>query len=173
MMHLMSLKHEFGLLMLLIFSFMYLVRELVANRCILTYIDIVFGATANFDHMKQGNILLIDLEFEYKLWKRRLELFDREMRCFCSRNDELRSLKGRKELDAAQIDELMKHQKNVESLLNRIKVLEQELQYYNKDFPITAMHQYFVDHIDLRDRIQQALDEHIHLSQELLDALSV
>ena len=32
--------------------------------------------------MKQGNILLVDLEFEYKLWKKRLELFIRELRFF-------------------------------------------------------------------------------------------
>ncbi|MGV8830079.1 MAG: hypothetical protein ACWA6U_17360 [Breznakibacter sp.] len=123
--------------------------------------------------MKQGNILLVDLEFEYKLWKKRLELFIRELRFFCDRNDELRLLNGRKELEAMKIDALMAHRKILETLLNRIKVQEQELQYYNKDFPITEMHQYFVDHIDLRDQMQRTLNDHMQISEELLDDLSI
>ncbi len=123
--------------------------------------------------MKQGNILLVDLEFEYKLWKKRLELFIRELRFFCDRNDELRLLNGRKELDAMKIDALMAHRKMLETLLNRIKVQEQELQYYNKDFPITEMHQYFVDHIELRDQMQRTLNDHMQISEELLNDLSI
>ncbi len=123
--------------------------------------------------MKQGNILLVDLEFECKLWKRRLELVDRELRCFCSRNDELRAMKGRKELTAIHVDALMQHQKTAATLLNQIKVMEQELQFYNKDFPITAMHQYFIDHIELRDKVQQTVMEPIQISSEVLDVLSV
>ena len=123
--------------------------------------------------MKQGNILLVDLEFEYKLWKKRLELFIRELRFFCDRNDELRLLNGRKELDAMKIDALMAHRKMLETLLNRIKVQEQELQYYNKDFPITEMHQYFVDHIELRDQMQRTLNDHMQITEELLNDLSI
>ena len=123
--------------------------------------------------MKQGNILLVDLEFEYKLWKKRLELFIRELRFFCDRNDELRLLNGRKELESKKIDALMAHRKMLETLLNRIKVQEQELQYYNKDFPITEMHQYFVDHIELRDQMQRTLNDHMQISEELLNDLSI
>lgn len=123
--------------------------------------------------MKQGNILLVDLEFEYKLWKKRLELFIRELRFFCDRNDELRLLNGRKELEAMKIDALMAHRKMLETLLNRIKVQEQELQYYNKDFPITEMHQYFVDHIELRDQMQRTLNDHMQITEELLNDLSI
>lgn len=123
--------------------------------------------------MKQGNILLVDLEFEYKLWKKRLELFIRELRFFCDRNDELRLLNGRKELDAKKIDALMAHRKMLETLLNRIKVQEQELQYYNKDFPITEMHQYFVDHIELRDQMQRTINDHMQITEELLNDLSI
>ncbi len=123
--------------------------------------------------MKQGNILLVDLEFEYKLWKKRLELFIRELRFFCDRNDELRLLNGRKELEAKKIDALMAHRKMLETLLNRIKVQEQELQYYNKDFPITEMHQYFVDHIELRDQMQRTLNDHMQITEELLNDLSI
>ncbi len=123
--------------------------------------------------MKQGNILLVDLEFEFKLWKKRLELFIRELRFFCDRNDELRLLNGRKELEAKKIDALMAHRKMLETLLNRIKVQEQELQYYNKDFPITEMHQYFVDHIELRDQMQRTLSDHMQITEELLNDLSI
>ncbi len=123
--------------------------------------------------MKQGNILLVDLEFEYKLWKKRLELFIRELRFFCDRNDELRLLNGRKELEAKKIDALMAHRKMLETLLNRIKVQEQELQYYNKDFPITEMHQYFVDHIELRDQMQRTINDHMQITEELLNDLSI
>lgn len=123
--------------------------------------------------MKQGNILLVDLEFEYKLWKKRLELFIRELRFFCDRNDELRLLNGRKELEAMKIDALMAHRKMLETLLNRIKVQEQELQYYNKDFPITEMHQYFVDHIELRDQMQRTINDHMQITEELLNDLSI
>ena len=72
-----------------------------------------------------------------------------------------------------KIDALMAHRKMLETLLNRIKVQEQELQYYNKDFPITEMHQYFVDHIDLRDQMQRTLNDHMQISEELLDDLSI
>jgi len=123
--------------------------------------------------MKKGNVFLLDLEFEYRLWKKRLELFMRELRIFCDRNDEVRLMKGRKELEALKIDAIMVHRKALETLLNRIKVQEQELQYYNKDFPITEMHQYFVDHIELRDQMQRILNEHLQISDELLNDLSI
>lgn len=97
----------------------------------------------------------------------------RELRIFCDRNDEVRLMKGRKELEALKIDAIMVHRKALETLLNRIKVQEQELQYYNKDFPITEMHQYFVDHIELRDQMQRILNEHLQISDELLNDLSI
>ena len=102
-----------------------------------------------------------------------MELFIRELRFFCDRNDELRLLNGRKELEAMKIDALMAHRKMLETLLNRIKVQEQELQYYNKDFPITEMHQYFVDHIELRDQMQRTINDHMQITEELLNDLSI
>lgn len=123
--------------------------------------------------MKQGNIYLVDLEFEYKLWKKRIDLFIRELRLMSERNDELRLLAGRKELGASRIDVLMGHRKELEMLLNRIKVKEQELQYYNKDFPITDTHQYYVDHLELRNQMQRVLNDHLQIAGLLVGDLSI
>lgn len=123
--------------------------------------------------MKQGNIYLVDLEFEYKFWKKRIDLFIRELRLLSERNDELRLLNGRKELEASKIDVLMGHRKELEMLLNRIKVKEQELQYYNKDFPITDTHQYYVDHIELRGDMHRVLNDHLQIVGLLVSDLSI
>jgi hypothetical protein len=39
--------------------------------------------------MKGGNINLIDLDFEYKLWKNRLVLFVKEIDILKNRNEEV------------------------------------------------------------------------------------
>jgi hypothetical protein len=86
--------------------------------------------------MKNGDVNLIDLDYEYKLWKNRLESYIREIELIKDRNREVGELKPGKELNSVEMMVLEDHESELNQLLNRIKVQEQEMQFYNKDFPI-------------------------------------
>ncbi len=123
--------------------------------------------------MIKGEILLVDLVFEYKIWKKRIDYFIREIQVFCERNDELITLRNSCDLDASMIDMIMKHRNELEAFHNNIKVKEQELQFYNKDFPITKQHQYYLDHIELRKQINELSNQHYQLSEKLIAVLAI
>ncbi|WP_234409024.1 hypothetical protein [Marinilabilia salmonicolor] len=52
--------------------------------------------------MKEGKIHLIDLDFEYKMWKNHLEWFLRDLKIIRERNNEIAGGKGKKELNAVE-----------------------------------------------------------------------
>ncbi len=83
--------------------------------------------------MKGGCINLVDLDFEYKIWKLRLELFKKEMSIIKDRNEEVKEEENIDELPAEELEQIEKHFEELGLILNRIKVQEQELQFYNKD----------------------------------------
>ncbi|WP_234409025.1 hypothetical protein [Marinilabilia salmonicolor] len=58
-------------------------------------------------------------------------------------------------------------------MTGRIKTQEQELQYYNKDFPITPDHQYFDEHLELRQRMEKLSNNIIAKISDLIKELSV
>ncbi len=123
--------------------------------------------------MKNGNILLLDLEFEHKLWKRRLELFISEVDLFIRYNQLLPKERGWKTLNSIQLLALEEHKENLNKLINTIETKEEELKFYNKDFPITEDHEYFQEHIELRQENEQIMNIHLDRAHNILNKIGV
>ena len=123
--------------------------------------------------MKNGNINMVDLDFEYKLWKNRLSLFIKEIEILKNRNEEVKAETYFTELNEVELMVLDEHIDQLKKLQNRIKVQENELQYYNKDFPITTDHQYFIDHDQLRKKMESISKIHLDRVTDLVNALGI
>ena len=123
--------------------------------------------------MKGGCINLVDLDFEYKIWKLRLDLFRKEISIIKDRNEEVKSEENIEELTSEELERIEKEFKELTFLYNRIKVQEQELRFYNKDFPITTEHQFHKEHEGIRDRVEDVSKKHIEYIAYLMDVLSL
>lgn len=123
--------------------------------------------------MKNGNINMVDLDFEYKLWKNRLALFIKEIEILKNRNEEVKAETYFSELNTVELMVLDEHIDQLKKLLNRIKVQENEFKFYNKDFPITKEHQYFKEHDDLRNHMGDISKIHLDRVNDLINALGI
>ncbi len=123
--------------------------------------------------MKGGKINMIDLDFEYKLWKNRLNLFVREIEILRHRNEEVKDEPLIAELNTVELMVLDEHTDQLKKLMNRIKVQESELQFYNKDFPITQSHQYYQEHQSLRTKMEDISNVHFYRVADLIKALGI
>ena len=123
--------------------------------------------------MKSGNINLVDLDFEYKIWKNRLELFSKEVNIIIDRNEEVKDEDTIDDLSEDELKRIDEHKQELTQLFNRIKVQEQELHYYNKDFPITKEHQFHTDHENIRDMVEALSKKHIDYMAFLMNRLSL
>ncbi len=121
--------------------------------------------------MKNGVIQLIDLEFEYKIWKKRLDLFSSEVDLIMNRNTNLPEDEKYKSLNAVELLALEEHKEALVKLKSRIKTKEQELTFYNKDFPITETHDYFLDHLELRRKNEKLLQLHLERVSDIVVAI--
>ncbi len=123
--------------------------------------------------MKKGDVNLIDLEYEYKLWKNRLDGYIREVKIIKDRNREVYETRPGKELNSVEMMVLEEHESQLNQLLNRIKVQEQEMQFYNKDFPVTHEHEYVVEHQKIRGKISRLCAIHLERVDDLINELGI
>lgn len=123
--------------------------------------------------MKKGDVYLMDLDFEYKLWKNRLGCFLKEIEIVKARNAEMTIHHPGKEMNTVEMMVLEEHESQLLQVLNRIKVQEQEIQYYNKDFPITHAHEYMSLHLEIRDKMEQMCALHLDKLDDLTRALGI
>ena len=123
--------------------------------------------------MKQGYINLVDLDFEYKLWKLRIELFNKEMSIIKDRNEEVNAEANIEGLSQVELASIEKHIENVNQIFSSIKVQEQELHFYNKDFPITVNHQFFIEHEVIRERVVDISKKHNDYFAQLMSELTI
>jgi len=123
--------------------------------------------------MKNGNINMVDLDFEYKLWKNRLSLFIKEIDILKNRNEEVKAETYFTELNEVELMVLDEHIDQLIKLQNRIKVQENEFKFYNKDFPVTTDHQYFKDHDQLRKKMDSISKIHLDRVTDLVKALGI
>ncbi len=121
--------------------------------------------------MKNGSIHLVDLEFEYKIWKKRLNAFLAEVDILLDRNIHLTPEKKRNALNSIELIALEEHKDSLEKLKNKIEIKEQELTFYNKDFPITEEHEYFLEHLEMRKLNDRTLQIHIDRVNDIVHAI--
>lgn len=123
--------------------------------------------------MKKGDVNLKDLDYEYKLWKNRLDCYIREIRLINERNREVARNKPGHELNDVEMIVLEEHESQLSQLLNRIKVQEQEMQFYNKDFPVTHEHEYVTEHQKIREKINRLCSIHTERVDDLINELGI
>ncbi|WP_462317945.1 hypothetical protein [Marinilabilia sp.] len=123
--------------------------------------------------MKEGKIHLVDLDFEYKMWKNHVDWFLRDLRIIRDRNKEIAGGLGHTELNTVEEMIIDEYEQQLKKMQGRIKTQEQELQYYNKDFPVTPDHQYVKEHIELRSKMEKMSNEVIAKISDLIKELSV
>ncbi|SFE07659.1 hypothetical protein [Thermophagus xiamenensis] len=122
--------------------------------------------------MKEGEITLMDLEFEYKMWKNHIDWFLQDLKIVRERNDELKRGLSREGLNEVEEMILEEYESQLERMQKRIQTQEREMQYYNKDFPVTPNHQYVVEHLDLRRQMEKLSGEVIDKISDLIKELS-
>jgi uncharacterized membrane protein YgaE (UPF0421/DUF939 family) len=115
----------------------------------------------------------MDLELEYKLWKKRLDLFISEVELLINQNQHLSPIRQPNALNSVEVLALEEHQEELIKLKNRIQVQEQELKFYNKDFPITEQHDYYQVHRNLRKKNSQILYIHMDRVNDIIEAIGV
>ncbi len=123
--------------------------------------------------MKNGSIQLMDIELEHILWKKRLDLFVTEVNLMISHNQKLPEERKKDALNSIELLALEEHKDNLIKLKSRIDIKEQELKFYNKDFPITEDHEYFIDHLELRQKNHQLLDIHLDRIRDIIKEIGV
>jgi len=123
--------------------------------------------------MKNGFIHLIDLEFEYKMWKKRLEVFISEVDLLIKHNQNLPEERKKFSLNSIELLALEEHKERLISLKKKLEIKEHELQFYNKDFPITTEHEYFKDHLELRKKNEQLLYIHIDRVNDIIKEIGI
>ena len=93
---------------------------------------------------------LIDLDFEYKLWKNRLKYDLNELEIIKGRLSKLH-------LDAIPIkeDEMIKQKERIEKCNRKILIQEEEMSTYIDDFPITKRHEIFEFHTSIKSQLNE------------------
>ncbi len=115
----------------------------------------------------------MDLELEHNLWKKRLELFINEVDLMISQNQKLPEERIKDALNPIELLALEEHKDNLIKLKTRIDIKEQELKYYNKDFPITFDHEYYKDHLELRQKNFQLLEIHLDRMRDIIKEIGI
>lgn len=121
--------------------------------------------------MKNGTIEIIDLEFEYHIWKGRLQLYTKEVEHLIKRNESINTENNKHKLNHIEILALQEHKQIIENTIGKIKVKEQEIEYYVKDFPLTQSHLYFGEHLALRKQFEKLILLHTDRVIDIVKAI--
>lgn len=121
--------------------------------------------------MKDGNIEILDLDFEYKLWKNKLQFYQNELELMKRRVGVLE-----KEQDGFNFSEkqhiiLDKQLEAVEIVKNKIKTMEFEMGYYAVDYPISSKHSHYTEHEKIRIEIKKLNDAQQYILQNIYPLL--
>lgn len=121
--------------------------------------------SANFKHMKKDLISIPDLDFEYKLWKNRIACYSKEIKLYSFR---LSSLKHEYNQDVEEeLVLLIELTKEVESMLNAIKIQEEEIACFADDYPINNSHSHYLNHKTLQQKKNNLSMEFLKLIKKI------
>jgi stress response protein YsnF len=113
--------------------------------------------------MKDGNIEILDLDFEYKLWKNKLQFYHKELGLMKRRVEVLEKEQSGFLFDEKQHITLEKQREALELAKNKIKTMEFEMGYYAVDYPISNKHSHYIEHEKIRAEIEK-----INLAQQYI-----
>lgn len=107
--------------------------------------------------MKSGNIQILDLDFEYKLWKNKLIFFSNEIELLLDRLEVLKREKPSFYIDDSEHETILSQQTAIQHLRNQIKTMEQEMAFYAEDYPINQSHSHYLTHEAIRNEIEKVV----------------
>jgi hypothetical protein len=94
---------------------------------------------------------LVDLDYQYKIWKNLLLHFSRELEIVYGRLGELKSqMRSIRISDEALED----HKENIRRCNNKIVLQEEEMSVYIDDFPIGVKHEIYLFHQSIDNQMQ-------------------
>ncbi len=117
--------------------------------------------------MKSGIIQILDIDFEYKLWKNKLVYYKLEIELLIDRSRVLTKECNERKLSRQDAMLLSLQLDIVKSLLNKIRSQELEMALYAEDYPITRKHTHFYVHEKIREEIEKTDIRH----QEIMDTI--
>jgi len=103
--------------------------------------------------MDTKNIEILDLDFEYKLWKNKLHFFKEELDLLRNRFEIIKVETPEFILSEHKVEFMEKQLKEVDRLFNKIKTMEREIAYYAVDYPIDDNHSHYAEHENIRDEM--------------------
>ena len=105
--------------------------------------------------MKDGNIEILDLDFEYKLWKNKLQFYNKEIELMKRRVEILEKEQSRFLFNNKNHKLFEDQLSEIELAKNKIKTMEFEMGYYAVDYPISNKHSHYIVHEKIRLEIEK------------------
>jgi hypothetical protein len=122
--------------------------------------------------MKSGNIQLLDLDFEFKLWKNKILHFKDELAVVFSRILALQKEYEEFSLEKHNTKLLENQEKLLKATESKIITLENEMACYAKDYPINESHAHYVNHENLRSEIRKINLNQVEIGESIIPMLS-
>jgi hypothetical protein len=113
--------------------------------------------------MPYRNIYITDLDFDYKLWKNKLQYYQNELAIYDHRLEEIKANPGNKilETEIRSFQNSLHHmQHQAHKIDSAIRNSEDEIACFIKDYPISQQHEHFKDHDHIR-REMNSLEVHM------------
>jgi hypothetical protein len=104
--------------------------------------------------MKAGTIQILDIDFEFKLWKNRLHHYQSELDIIQGRILVLTREHPGFLLSDEKLQMLKIQENKVVEILNKIENMEQEMALYSEDYPISEKHTHYIVHAEIRKDMQ-------------------
>ena len=105
--------------------------------------------------MKDGNIEILDLDFEYKLWKNKLQFYQIELELMISRVEVLKKEHSIFKFEIKHFKNIIKQKESIELVRNKIINMEFEMAHYAVDYPISSKHSHYIEHEKIRLEIER------------------
>jgi hypothetical protein len=105
--------------------------------------------------MKDGDIEILDLDFEYKLWKNKLQFYQKELELMINRVEVLKKEHSKFEFKIKYFKAIIKQKESIELARNKIITMEFEMAHYAVDYPIASRHTHYVEHEKIRLEIEK------------------
>jgi len=121
--------------------------------------------------MKDGNIYILDLDFEYKLWKNKLIFYKSEVELLIDRIYVLEREKEGYEIDEGNLNQLKAQLESIDMLYKKITTMEQEMSFYAEDYPIDRRHLHYETHELIREDVQDIDDVQKTIMAEIYPGL--
>ena len=121
--------------------------------------------------MKYGNIEILDIDFEYKLWKNKIIFYRTEIELLLDRVNVLIREKPSWELEESSKLMLDIQLSTLSATEKQIKTQEQEMAFYAEDYPVSNTHSHYVIHEKIRRDIEKITNRHFEIMSDIYPVL--